>query len=272
MRREKKRGWRPRRLVVAAAFFLSAAVLIGILLFVPSMQPWWKTLTQESRRILRGGREEAPSEEKRVRDEVILKKMEEASLRRDWKSLAPEYPHPAKGASPEGKDQGKVFKESTDFKEMDREVKDYLRKKEDLMLHWDPPSPSLKNPTDFSTLKDTGTEEVIGRLLSAKEKTPPEKPLEENLQLGITGPLASRKILERPSPPRVKVRVEAEIEMTLWVLPNGTVERVVPSVRGDVDLERIAIQYLKQWRFAPLPPGQPQVTQWGTLPIKFKLQ
>jgi TonB family protein len=70
----------------------------------------------------------------------------------------------------------------------------------------------------------------------------------------------------------VKVKVEAEIELTLWVLPKGTVDRVVPSVKGDTELERIAIQYLKQWRFAPLAKDQPQVEQSGTIPIKFKLQ
>jgi TonB family protein len=68
------------------------------------------------------------------------------------------------------------------------------------------------------------------------------------------------------------VKVEAEIELTLWVLPSGAVDRVVPSVKGDTELERIAIQYLKQWRFAPLPKDQPQVEQWGTIPIKFRLQ
>ena len=57
--------------------------------------------------------------------------------------------------------------------------------------------------------------------------------------------------------------MEAEIEMTLWVLPNGIVDRVIPSVKGDAELERIAIQYLKQWRFVPLPKDQPQVEQWG---------
>ena len=66
--------------------------------------------------------------------------------------------------------------------------------------------------------------------------------------------------------------MEAEIELTLWVLPTGTVDRVVPLVKGDAELEKIAVQYLKQWRFAPLPKDQPQVEQSGTIPIKFKLQ
>jgi TonB family protein len=125
---------------------------------------------------------------------------------------------------------------------------------------------------DSVPLKDKGTEKVIQRLLSTKEGSAQEKPLEENLRLGIKGALASRRILERPSPPQTKLKVEVEIELTLWVLPNGTVDRVVPSVKGDAELERIAIQYLKQWRFAPLSKDQPQTVQGGTIPIKFRLQ
>ena len=79
-------------------------------------------------------------------------------------------------------------------------------------------------------------------------------------------------MIERPPPPLVKVRVEAEIELTLWVLPNGMVDRAIPSVKGDTELERIAIQYLKQWRFVPLPKDHPQIEQWGTVPVKFRLQ
>ena len=113
---------------------------------------------------------------------------------------------------------------------------------------------------------------MIERLLRSKGSSAQEKPLEENLRLGIKGGLVGRKILERSNLPQVKLKVEAEIELTLWVLPVGTVDRVVPSVKGDPDLERIAIQYLKQWRFVPLPKDQPQVEQSGTIPIKFRLQ
>jgi TonB family protein len=113
---------------------------------------------------------------------------------------------------------------------------------------------------------------VIEGLLGAQEKPSQAMPLEENFQLGIKGPLATRKILERPDLPQVKVKVEAEIELTFWVLPNGSVDRAIPSVKGDTELERIAIQYLKQWRFASLPKDQPQVEEWGMIPIKFKFQ
>jgi TonB family protein len=121
-------------------------------------------------------------------------------------------------------------------------------------------------------LEDKGAERIIEKLLTSKEKDPTDKPLMENIQLGIRGPLASRKIIERPPLPQVKLKLEMEIELTFWVLPNGIVDRIIPSVKGDMELERIAIQYLKQWRFVPLSKDQPQVEQWGTLPIKFKLR
>jgi TonB family protein len=210
-------------------------------------------------------------DEKRIRDEVILKKMEEASLQLDWRALAPEYPKPRDiGKLPE-KERIRALKETPEFKEMDREVKEYARKKED-RFKIDLPLPSTKETMDLTRLNDPGTEKVIQQLQGPKEKVSPEKSLEENLRLGIRGPVATRKILERPWPPPVKVKVEAEIELTFWVLPDGRVDRAIPSVKADVELERIAIQYLKQWRFAPLPQDHPQGEQWGTLPIKFKIQ
>jgi len=256
-------------------FLVVIGVLSSIFIFVPTLhvrlRDGWRALTHEGKRILGWEKNMIPPEEKRVREEVILKKMEEASAREDWRILAPEYPRPKKLESSSPEEKMKALKNSTEFKEMDQEVKEYLKKKEDLSYP-EAPSPTIKDATDLTPLKDKGTEKVIGRLLSGKEGSAQEKPLEENLRLGIKGFLVSRKILERPNPPQVKVKVEAEIELTFWVLPNGTVDRVVPSVKGDTELERIAIQYLKQWRFAPLPKDQSQVEQWATIPIKFKLQ
>jgi TonB family protein len=253
--------------------------LVGVLCWIYFSDPalrfhlvWgWKALTRESRRILGMEKAEIPPEEKRIREEVIRKKMEEANAQQDWRSFAPEYPRPKKLEGLDEKERMKVVRESSEFKELDRELKEYLKKKEDFFRP-EPPLPSSKDEIDFTHLRDKGTEKAIERLLSSKERTPTEKPLEENLQLGIRGPLATRKILERPNPPQVRVKVEAEIELTLYVLPSGIVDRVIPLVKGDAELERIAIQYLKQWRFVPLPKDQPQVEQWGMIPIKFKLQ
>ena len=264
-----------RRYLFIALFVILIGFLSWISIFSPAFQiqltRGWRALTQESKRILGWEKGEIPAEEQRIREEVILKKMEEASIHQDWRGLAPEYPRPKKLESSTAEEKLKSLKNSSEFKEMDNELKEYLKKKEDL-FYPEAPTPSFKDATDLSSLKDKGTEKVIERLQSKREGNSQEKPLEENLRLGMKGPLVSRKILEKPQPPQVKVKVEAEIELALWVLPNGTVDRVVPSVKGDAELERIAIQYLKQWRFVPLPKDEPQVEQWGTIPIKFRLQ
>jgi len=260
-----------RRSVLITGILLVAAVCAGIFVFGPSIEVWWSTLRREGKRILGGSEGETSPEEKRIREEIILKKMDEASVQRDWRDLAPEYPRLKKTGPVDEKERVKILRESTELREVERDLKEYLVKKEDV-FNSERPLPSLRDATNLTHLKDKGTEKVIERLLSAKDRVATEKPLEENLQLGMKGPLVSRKILERPQTPRVTVRVEAEIELTLWVLPNGVVDRVIPSVRGDAELERIAIQYLKHWQFVPLQRDEAQVEQWGTIPFKFRLQ
>ncbi|OGP73701.1 MAG: hypothetical protein A2W09_01435 [Deltaproteobacteria bacterium RBG_16_50_11] len=260
---------RPARkpfLLIALIIFLG---LILWIFFFPPVEGW-KILRRESKRIL-GWEKEETVEERRIREEVIYKKMEEASINQDWKAFAPEYPRPKILESATKEERLKALKSSPEFVELDRELKEYLKKREEL-LYPEPPVPSPKEAMDVTRLKDRGAEKAIERLFSSKERELPEKPLEENLSLGIKGPLVSRKILERPSLPQVKIKVEAEIELTFYVLSDGMVDRIIPTVRGDAELERIAIQYLKQWRFAPLPKDQPPVEQWGVIPIKFRLR
>ena len=264
-------GSRRSPLLLITAFLLFLGCLGLILLLNPQFRPWLKTLTQESKRIFGLEKKGVFPEEKRIRDEVILKKMEDASLQLDWRALAPEYPKPRDMGNLPEKERIRLLRETPEFQEMDRELKEYARKKEE-QFKIDLPLPSAKETMDLTRLNDKGTDKVIERLQGPRDKVSPVKPLEENLRLNIRGPVASRKIVERPLPPPVKVKVEAEIELTFWVLPDGRVDRVIPSVKGDAELERIAIQYLKQWRFAPLPQEHPQGEQWGTVPIKFKIQ
>jgi TonB family protein len=274
MGRELKRGRRMTLLVIFASLVF-LGLLSWFLFLTPAMRillgEGWKKLTTESKRILGGKRVEIPTEEKRIREEVILKKMEQASSERDWRTLAPEYPRLRELESPPQKEKVKALTDSPEFKEVEKELIEYLKKKY-VLLNREPPLPSAKDPVDSTRLKDRAAEKVVERLLNEKEKAAQEKPLEENIVLGIKGPLLTRKILRRPSLPVIKVKVEAEVELTVYVFPNGMVDRVIPTVKGDAELERIAIQYLRQWRFAPLPKDQPQLEQWGTMPIKFRLE
>jgi TonB family protein len=273
--KEKSKGERRFVPLLIALILVLLGFLVLLFLSTPAFRTFlgegWETLTRESRRLLGWGRQEIPPEEKRIREEVILKKMEEANASQDWKSLVPEYPHPKKLEGTAEEERMKAFRNSPEFKEIEKALMEYLKQKEDLFSP-ESPMPSLKEASELPPRKDKGTEKIIEGLIRSREKPSTGKPLEENLQLGIKGPLAARKILERPSLPQIKVRVETEIELTFWVLPSGIVDRAIPSVKGDAELERLAIQYLKQWRFAPLPKDQPPVEEWGMIPIKFRLQ
>lgn len=87
----------------------------------------------------------------------------------------------------------------------------------------------------------------------------------------IEGPVANRQVLFKPRQfPEVELDVEVTIRLKFWVLPDGTVGEVIPLQRGDVNLERAAIAYIKNWRFTPIPPDQLQM--WGIMPITYMLR
>jgi TonB family protein len=90
--------------------------------------------------------------------------------------------------------------------------------------------------------------------------------------LRIQGPAAERQVIFQPPPPSVTVEGETEIELRFWILPNGTVSRVVPLKKSDPRLEALAINYLRHWRFNPLPPEAGQDEQWGIIPFKFRIR
>ncbi len=263
-----------RRPRVVFAITASICIVGGILVLFFFRSPrgsWFEALTEEGKRILGLEKSGFLPEEKRIREEVILKRLGSTALGEDGQSLIPRYPRPPKTEGVAEKERMKLLRETPEFKELDREQKAYLRRKLDTFQP-ELPIPSLEEWEGLLPTKDRGTEKVLERLAGRQGKETEDKPLEENLSLKIKGPLAARRIVERPAPPRVKVKVETEIELTFWFLPDGRVDRAVPTVRSDAELERIAIQYLKQWRFEPLPKEKPQVEQWGTIPIKFKLQ
>jgi TonB family protein len=88
----------------------------------------------------------------------------------------------------------------------------------------------------------------------------------------IKGPAAERRVIVQPPPPHATVEIESELELRFWILPNGAVGRVVPVKKGDPRLEALAINYLRNWRFNPLPSDAPQDEQWGIIPFKFRIR
>jgi hypothetical protein len=90
--------------------------------------------------------------------------------------------------------------------------------------------------------------------------------------LQIQGPAAERRVIFQPPPPTATVDREIEIELRFWILPNGTVSRVVPLKKADPRLETLAINYLRHWRFNPLPTDVVADEQWGIIPFKFRIR
>ena len=88
----------------------------------------------------------------------------------------------------------------------------------------------------------------------------------------IEGPAKGRSVAYRPRPPQANISIDVELRFKFWVLPDGAIGEVIPVKRGNAKLEQLAMAYLKQWRFEPLPANAPQVKVWGTIPIKFIAQ
>jgi TonB family protein len=122
------------------------------------------------------------------------------------------------------------------------------------------------------TIEDKGTQRIIDQMILSTQSKKTTLQMRQKASTGIKGPAGRREILYRPEVPAVKVDREGEVELKFWVLPDGSVGRVFPLLRGDAELERIAINYIKQWRFNPLEESGTRVEQWGTLTVKFRLK
>jgi hypothetical protein len=90
--------------------------------------------------------------------------------------------------------------------------------------------------------------------------------------LQIQGPAAERQVIFQPPLPAATVDREIDIELRFWILPNGTVSRVVPLKKADPRLEALAISYLRQWRFNQLRTDVAADEQWGIIPFKFRIR
>ena len=90
-----------------------------------------------------------------------------------------------------------------------------------------------------------------------------------NIRLGVEGPVSERGILYRPPLPKISTEQTVQIKLKFWVAPNGIVDQIIPVERGGTKLEAVAIDFLKRWKFEPLPSGVKQERQWGILTVKF---
>ena len=93
----------------------------------------------------------------------------------------------------------------------------------------------------------------------------PRRPQPQVLAPGIVleGDAAGRKVIYRPPLPRLEQQNEARITLTFVVLADGSVDQILPLVKGDPGLENLALEALARFRFDPAPAG--------TAPLKGKI-
>ena len=114
-----------------------------------------------------------------------------------------------------------------------------------------------EKPPEFAWLPDS----------QASEEPQHEKSTDS---FSIEGPVAKRRVTYQPPPPEIITTSAVTLRLKFWVHPDGTVGRIVPLVRADAEIEKIAIAFLEKWRFEPV--RKDLGDQWGILPIQLKLQ
>jgi len=109
-----------------------------------------------------------------------------------------------------------------------------------------------------------------------------EKVTNPNSSVGISGDLkmdrpydinwegGAREVLVDPLPAYPdNIFKEVILKFRIEVLPNGTVNEIIPLQKGEATLENIAKQTLTQWVFNPLENSAPQEKQIGTVTFRF---
>jgi len=211
-------------------------------------------------------------DEDKRREDFLMSKLRELSLGESIDVPGPSFlvPQRQEGTTPE--ERVRLLRSSPFFEDLGRLFRESSRS---LGHHrgtipsadmWEVEIPKRR------ILEERGTRGIIAQMtVQAHARRPPARSLDEDT-VGIKGPASKRRVLYKPEIPVVEIDREGEVELKFWVLPDGSVGSVFPLLRGDPELERIGIDYVKQWRFDPLEEGGSTVEQWGTVTVRFNVQ
>jgi hypothetical protein len=205
----------------------------------------------------------------RIRDELVLTRLSEMALSEQLKP-----PLPRVGLFPREKldenEQMRVLEGARFYRELEEIVHEGERGK-DFSNVPGPKTSDVKGGT-IPLPEDIEAQRIIANLREAGQEEGEEKKSTEAAALGIRGPAASRKISYIPHPLQGKISVDGEALLKFWVLPDGTVGKVIPFVKGDAQATVVVSNHLKKYRFNPLPADVPQVEMWGTIAVKSVLK
>lgn len=136
-----------------------------------------------------------------------------------------------------------------------------------------PKSEELFSPEEIFT--DTDITPSAGmKKMAIKDSVPkPEGTRKSPLHsdTGIEWKGKPRKTKYKPPLPKISSKVEGDVQIKFWVDRDGRVSQMIPMKKLDAELESIALDYLKKWRFESLPRGE-NFLQWGIITIKIRLE
>jgi TonB family protein len=130
---------------------------------------------------------------------------------------------------------------------------------------FDPPD-LFEGPDREKTLP--GSLDTSDRLLPEETADLPAEHIELPAALQLTGPIRRRATYPPPLP-QPETAVSVTLQLRFWVRPDGYVGQVTVERKGDPDLERMAIDFIRKWRFSPLPREAEQKNEWGEVTIRF---
>ena len=80
-------------------------------------------------------------------------------------------------------------------------------------------------------------------------------PRQNSSGIKIEGEAKGRAVIYRPRPPILDLDRDVTISLRFRVLHDGSVDQILPMIKGDSRLEQAAIDLLSRYRFEPIEPG-----------------
>jgi len=96
---------------------------------------------------------------------------------------------------------------------------------------------------------------------------------ETELPFQIEGEASQRSILHKVIPNYPQgLQTEATLKVRFSVLPDGTVGKMIPVIKGNNVLESLTLDALRQWRFNSIPKSAPQREVEGIITFRYILR
>jgi hypothetical protein len=199
-----------------------------------------------------------------IRDEEVFKRLLEMKLGEESKP-----PLPRVSLFPRGKvddeEQRRILEDSRFYQELEDIIQGEWW--EDTFADVPRPKTSDVKGGTVPLPEDVAAQRIIVDLREAAGNQSVEAKT-----LNITGPAADRKVNYIPPPLQSKLSANDDSLLKFWVLPDGTVSKVIPMDKGDTQALLACINHIKKYRFNPLPPTVPQVEMWGVIPVQSVLK